>query len=165
MWVWPWKIFHVLQWTADCLFQETVVKCYTLVGILNHIHEINQLWVETNDLHFTVTCTTTFEPPPLHIILLTLSLTCYLHPCRCELLHEWKSSNGSRATYRALLEACVKTDNADAANSIVTLLCGKIILFFNKYSFILLLCNSQLHKIVLCLWFLQQTLFNLISVS
>ena len=43
---------------------------------------------------------------------------------RSELLRAWKDQNGLNATYANLLKACVQTNNADAANTIVELLKG-----------------------------------------
>lgn len=43
---------------------------------------------------------------------------------RSELLRVWKKENGSNATYENLLKACVQTNNAEAANTIVELLKG-----------------------------------------
>ena len=44
---------------------------------------------------------------------------------RSELLRAWKRQNGLNATYEKLLEACVATYNADAAETIIQLLNGK----------------------------------------
>ena len=43
---------------------------------------------------------------------------------RLELLREWKKQYGENATYSQLLKACVDTNNASAAATIVHLLNG-----------------------------------------
>ena len=62
----------------------------------------------------------------------------FLFPSRADLLREWRTDNGLKATYKALLEACVKTTNGDAADRIVEYLNGKY------YSFSLTLLTSAL---------------------
>ena len=63
--------------------------------------------------------------------LLQTSDFCQVNKCdllvhyRSELLRRWKNINGLRATYGALLKACVDTGNTDAAQKIVDVLKGR----------------------------------------